>query len=76
MFAHVSGSHNGIYNISMALHELFSWINALALFVSEGFLNVDAGFDAKLFRRGCHEHEDFPNVPSTSVEESKERKSF
>ena len=58
----VSGSHNDVYNISEALSELFSGLNSSALSVSGLFLNADAGFDTEQFRRGCHEHEVFPNV--------------
>ena len=58
----VSGSHNDVYNISKVLLELFSDLKASALSVSGLFLNADAGFDTEQFRRGCHEHEVFPNV--------------
>ena len=58
----VSGSHNDVYNISEALSELFSGLNSSAMSVSGLFLNADAGFDTEQFRRGCHEHEVFPNV--------------
>ena len=55
------GRHD-VYNISEALSELFSGLNSSALSVSGLFLNADAGFDTEQFRRGCHEHEVFPNV--------------
>ena len=58
----VSGSHNDVYNISEVLSELFSGLNFSALPVSGRFLNADAGLDTEQFRRGCHEHEVFPNV--------------
>ena len=58
----VSGSHNDVYNISEVLSELFSGLNSSALSVSGLFHNADAGFDTEQFRRGCHEHEVFPNV--------------
>ena len=58
----VSGSHNDVYNISEVLSELFSGLNSSALPVSGIFLNADSGFDTEQFRRGCHEHEVFPNV--------------
>ena len=58
----VSGSHNDVYNISKVLLELFSDLKASVLSVSGLFLNADAGFDTEQFRRGCHEHEVFPNV--------------
>ena len=58
----VSGPHNDVYNISKVLLELFSDLKASALSVSGLFLNADAGFDTEQFRRGCHEHEVFPNV--------------
>ena len=58
----VSGSHNDVYNISKVLPELFSDLKASALSVSGLFLNADAGFDTEQFRRGCHDHEVFPNV--------------
>ena len=58
----VSGSHNNVYNISEVLSELFSGLTPSALSVSGLFLNADAGFGTEQFRRGCHEHEVFPNV--------------
>ena len=58
----VSGSHNNVYNISEVLSELFSGLTPSALSVSGLFLNADAGFDTEQFRRGCYEHEVFPNV--------------
>ena len=58
----VSGSHNNVYNISEVLSELFSGLTPSALSVSGLFFNADAGFDTEQFRRGCHEHEVFPNV--------------
>ena len=58
----VSGSHNDVYNISKVIPELFSGLKASALSASGLFLNADAGFGTEQFRRGCHEHEVFPNV--------------
>ena len=58
----VSGSHNDVDNNSEVLSELFSGLNSSALPVSGLFLNADAGVDTEQFRRGCHEHEVFPNV--------------
>ena len=72
----VSGSHNNVYNISEVLSELFSGLTPSALSVSGLFLNADAGFDTEQFRRGCYEHEVFPNVAFKNAEEREGRKSF
>ena len=50
----VSGSHNGLYNISEILLDLFAGLKASDLPVSGLFLNADAGFDSVQFRRVCH----------------------
>jgi len=76
MFTSLSGSHYDVYNISEVLSELFSGLNSLALSVLGLFLNADAGFDTEQFRRGCHEHEVFPNVAFKNAEEREGRKSF
>ena len=72
----VSGSHNDLHNISQVLQDLFAGIKDSGLSVSGLFLNADAGFDSALFRRGCHQQEVFPNVPSISVEVCGEMTSY
>ena len=58
----VLDSHNDLYNISEVLRGLLSGLKVSDLFISRGFLNADAGFDAEQFRRVRQEHEVFPNV--------------
>lgn len=56
MSSPVSGNHHDLYQIDNHLDELFQTLNKANISTNGLFVNADAGFDSKEFRRKCFEY--------------------
>ena len=58
----VAGNHHDLYNIEVALNDLFETLSKAGILVDGLFANADSGFDSKDFREECLEKGIYPNV--------------
>jgi transposase len=58
----VAGNHHDLYNIEIALNDMFGTLSKAGILLDGLFANADSGFDAKNFREACLEKGIFPNV--------------
>lgn len=58
----VAGNHHDLYNIEDSLDELFQTLTGADIKLDGLFINADAGFDCKEFRKTCCKHGIFANV--------------
>ena len=58
----VSGEHHDLYEIEKSMSGIFETLREAHINVDSLFLNVDAGFDSKSFRKECKDRGIFPNV--------------
>jgi len=58
----VSGNHHDLYNIDIALNDMFDTVSKASILLDGLFANADSGFDSKDFREGCLEKGIFSNV--------------
>ena len=48
-----SGNHNDQYNINKIFDEMIAFLEEATINPDSIFMNVDAGFDSKCFKRNC-----------------------
>jgi len=58
----ISGEHHDLYKIEKSMSIIFKTLREAHIYVDGLFLNADAGFDSKGFRRECKDRGIFPNV--------------
>lgn len=58
----VSGEHHDLYEIEKSMSGIFETLREAHINVDGLFLNADAGFDSKSFRKECKDRGIFPNV--------------
>lgn len=58
----ISGEHHDLYKIDSAMNKIFSTLEKANISFDGLFLNADAGFDSKEFRKQCRDRGIFPNV--------------
>lgn len=58
----VSGNHHDLYQVEDRMDELFQTLEKANIATDGLFVNADAGFDSKDFRRKCYEYGIVPNT--------------
>lgn len=58
----VSGNHHDVYQIDIALEEMFEIIKSANIATAGLFANADGGFDCRAFRNSCLQEGVFLNV--------------
>ena len=58
----ISGEHHDLYEIEKSMSSFFETLQEAHINVDGLFLNADAGFDSKGFRKECKDRGIFPNV--------------
>lgn len=58
----ISGEHHDLYKIEKSMSGIFDTLQEAGIAVDGLFLNADAGFDSKGFRKECKDRDIFPNV--------------
>lgn len=58
----ISGEHHDLYEIEKSMSSIFGTLQEAHINVDGLFLNADAGFDCKGFRKECKDRGIFPNV--------------
>jgi len=58
----VSGEHHDLYEIDKSMSGIFDTLREAGIALDGLFLNADAGFDSKGFRKECKDRGIFPNV--------------
>lgn len=58
----VSGNHHDLYQVEDRMDELLQTLEKANIATDGLFVNADAGFDSKDFRRKCYEYEIVPNT--------------
>lgn len=58
----ISGEHHDHYNIEKSMSIILKTLREAHIYVDGLFLNADAGFDSKGFRKECKDRGIFPNV--------------
>ena len=49
----ISGEHHNLYKIEKSMSSIFETLREAHIYIDGLFLNDDAGFDSKGFRREC-----------------------
>lgn len=58
----ISEEHHNLYKIEKSMSSIFETLREAHIYVDGLFLNADAGFDSKGFRRECKDRGIFSNV--------------
>ena len=58
----VAGNHHDLYHIENSLNELFTTLVSANIKLNGLFIQADAGFDSKEFRKVCYQYGVFANV--------------
>ncbi len=58
----ISGEHHDLYEIDKSMSGIFDTLRESGIAIDGLFLNADAGFDSKGFRKECKDRGIFPNV--------------
>ncbi len=58
----IAGNHNDLYNIEVRFEQFTQTLGAADIGVNRLFINVDAGFDSKDFRKSCNKKEMNANI--------------
>jgi transposase len=58
----VAGNHHDLYQIEIALDDLFGTVSKAGILLDGLFANADSGFDSENFRKTCLKKGIFPNV--------------
>jgi transposase len=65
-----SGNHNDLYNINQIFDEMIALLETTSITMSGVFMNADAGFDSKSFKKNC----DSKSIELNVKENSRSRK--